>query len=77
MTTAYTIQYFGPTNTKGARLAFANPMGKTRYVSRDYAVSAEKQAQNLAEATPGFKMFCPAHGKPDIWVYFAEANHAN
>lgn len=75
-TRAYLITYLGPTNTRGARLAFDNPMGKRRYIPRDYEICADEQARKLAEATPGFIAFGPLDNNLDKWVYITNGEQS-
>lgn len=76
MNHAYQIKYLGPTNMAGARLAMQFPgSAKRRFIPRDFAVSADRQAQDLAEATPGFIAF--ASYDADTWVYITQTTKGN
>lgn len=46
---ALQIKYFGPTNTKGARLKLAVEGFAAVYESRDYSIEVYEQALSMAE----------------------------
>jgi hypothetical protein len=73
---AYTITYVRPPSASNtALLRFTGPKRRPGYIPRDYAMTAETQAENLARATKGFVAFGRLDDALDKWIYIA--NGAN